>query len=70
MMFKCRKTSTIITNPILLIRVSPDKYRVKKDEAAKYLFTASNDNMIELFSAIFSLTLNKETLRVVPASTE
>ncbi len=60
----------IITNPILLIRVSPDEYRVKIDEAAKFLFTASNDTLIEFLSAIFSLPLNKETLRVVPISTE
>ena len=43
---------------------------MKIDEAAKFLFTASNDTLIEFLSAIFSLPLNKETLRVVPVSTE
>ena len=43
---------------------------MKIDEAAKFLFTASNDTLIQVLSAIFSLPFNKETLRVVPVSTE
>ncbi|KAF5069258.1 hypothetical protein DSECCO2_234690 [anaerobic digester metagenome] len=50
--------------------MSPDEYRVKIDEAAKFLFTASNDTLIQVLSAIFSLPFNKETPRVVPVSTE
>jgi len=50
--------------------VNPDEYRVKIDEAAKFLFTASNDTLIEFLSAIFSLPLDKKNLRVVPISTE